>query len=149
MQTSSHGNIISNLDRKKRCIGEITCFTPATLLLSRKPHLSSHIANNYADDALRAFLHFLQAFTPVFALEVMHIPQQIVKVFLLISLSSPVGISQYFWWKELLLLLKGNEVFYSEQKRKWKPSILVVVSFQQMESLQCKVCAPFLLFSPR
>ena len=81
MQTSSHGNIISNLDRKKRCIGEITCFTPAVLLLSRKPHLSSHTANNYADDALRAFLHFLQAFTPVFALEVMHIPQQIVKVF--------------------------------------------------------------------
>lgn len=68
----------------------------------KAPHLSSHIANNYADDALRAFLHFLLAFTSVFAqfylLEVMHIgpEQQILEVFLLISLSSPVGISQYF-----------------------------------------------------
>ena len=99
----------------KRDAKEITFFTLQAVLLSGECESPIHLslANNYADDALRAFLHFLLAFTlVVFVVNLGgESPKQILDGFLLIKLP---------WEYQNIFDGKEETRFCTQKKRKLK-----------------------------
>ena len=124
----------------KRDAKEITFFTlQAVLLLSGECESPIHLslANNYADDALRAFLHFLLAFTLV--VFVVNLGGESSKQIL-----GSVFCSSYSRGNIRIFLMEKRKLGSVLRKRgSWKPLVVSTDGKFTMQSLQVSLSLSF------